>query len=117
MKLRLSLPAQSSLQQVVYLKGLIVESAIDGIGDVEIERASVLSDGMSGLGNFANTIVAVVSASSRPLSELVKCLNTFIENFRTEVEISVGDKKVVLKSGNLKQSEELVKTILQAIKD
>lgn len=117
MKIEIQLPIDAPHQQVARLKDYIISSEIKGVDDVEIKRGTVDADGMSGLGELTSTITAVIAAAAGPLTELAKCLNTFIEGFRTELNIEVGNKKVTLKTGHPRKAEELAQTILQAIRE
>ncbi|XZF12784.1 hypothetical protein ACTHGU_13435 [Chitinophagaceae bacterium MMS25-I14] len=117
MEVQIQLPADTPHQQVMRLKEYIIASEISGIDDVAIKRGAVDADSMGGLGDLTGTITAIITAAAGPLTELVKCLNTFIEGFRTELSIEVDNKKISLKTGDPKKAEELAQSILQAIKE
>lgn len=76
-------------QGIINLKNFIEKASIDGIEQVDIVRSEHADDQM-GAGAILSTITAVFTSSSNPINELIKCLQKYVENFRTHLKIPDG---------------------------
>ena len=96
--------------EVIILKDFICDYVI--VDDIYIKR---LPDQEGTLGGdlLTNTIVTIIKAATEPLTALVKCLNTYISLHKTDLEISVNDKKIKISSKNPQELEHLIKSILE----
>ena len=67
------------------------------------------------IGEILSSLTAFISTANNPLTELVKCLQTYIQSFRTTIEIKVGDNAVKIESKNPEDTQKIVSEILKAL--
>jgi len=61
-----------------------------------------------GTGDILNSITTIIEAAERPLVELIKCLQKFVDNYRTEITIPTKEgNKIVLSHGRSMKPEQL----------
>jgi hypothetical protein len=106
--------AEKSNQGIINLKKFIDKASIDGVEETEIERGTH-KEGQMGAGDILNSIKTLIEAAEKPLVELVKCLQKFVDNYRTEITIPTKNgERIVLSHGRSMKAEEL-KEIVVAI--
>ena len=98
--------------EVFNLQDFICEHIV--VNDIYVKKLPT-EKGTLGVGNITNSVVAIIEASAKPLTALVECLNTYISLFKTEIEVSVGNKKIKLSGKNPQKLEPLIKTLLQSV--
>ena len=117
MELQIRFSEQATQAQLLNLKKEIDKYRIPELEKIDLDRNESEVGGMSGLGNFVGSLVALITAAKNPLTELVKCLQIYTKKYRTELEVIVGDIHVNIKSDNIKKDEDIVKSILEAAKE
>lgn len=107
MELQILLSEENSKQGVINLKNFIDKASIDGVEETHVER-SLHTKGQMGAGNILNSITTIIEAAEKPLVELIKCLQKFVDNYRTEITIPTKNgEKIVLSHGRSMKAEEL----------
>ena len=106
MELKIQLSEDVSGQGVIMLKRYIEKADITGLQQAEIEQTAG-GAGQMGAGELLNSICAMISAATEPLVELVKCLQKYVDNYRTRVTIHTQNGEVVLEHGRSMKPEEL----------
>ena len=106
MELKIVLPEENSRQGIIHLKNFIDQTSIDGIEETEIERAVHQGDQM-GAGDILGSIKTVIEAAEKPLVELVKCLQKYVDNYRTVITIPTQNGNIELKHGRSMSPEQL----------
>ena len=106
MELKIQLPEDVSGQGVLILKRYIEKAGITGLQRAEIEQTAGTA-GQMGAGELLNSISAIVTAAAEPLVELVKCLQKYVDNYRTRITIHTQNGEVVLDHGRSMKPEEL----------
>lgn len=99
---------------IINLKNFIEKASIDGVETVEINR-DIHSDGEMGAGAILSSITAMLSAVKNPLTELVKCLQKYVDNFRTTLKVSDGKGGFIEISHGRSMSPEQLKEIVAAL--
>ncbi|MBC8048506.1 MAG: hypothetical protein H7Y00_17035 [Fimbriimonadaceae bacterium] len=101
-------------QGIINLKNFIDKASIDGIEQIEIARSDHADDQM-GAGAILSTITAVFTSAENPINELIKCLQKYVDNFRTKIKIPDGKGGVIeINHGRSMKPEEL-KALITAI--
>jgi hypothetical protein len=116
MEIKILLPKGNSKQGVINLKNYIDRASIEGVVQSEVERASHYN-GEMGAGAILGSISTVVEAAHKPLTELVKCLQKYVDNYRTEITIPTKNGNIVLSVGRSMKADklkELVVSILES---
>lgn len=113
MELLISLPEEESKQGVINLKSFIDKASIEGLESAQIGRKVHANDQM-GAGDILNSVKLIIEAATDPLVELVKCLQKYVDNYRTIITIPTKDGNVELKHGRSMKPEEL-KELVTAI--
>jgi hypothetical protein len=107
MELHILLPEEESKKGVINLKNFIDRASIDGVTETEIDRKTH-TDGQMGAGDILNSVKMLIEAASGPLIELVKCLQKYVDNYRTEITIPTkSGEKITLSHGRSMKAEEL----------
>lgn len=114
MIIQLSLPLDSPKMDIIDLKNLIEKTSINGVEKLQIMR-SEHNLGHMGIGDIINSLTAVVEAAEKPLVELIKCLQSFVDNYRTEITIPTkANTNITIKHGRSMSADEL-KNLITAI--
>ncbi len=106
MEIKILLPDDSPKQGIINLKNFIDRAGIPGVEQTEIERGPH-GEGQMGAGILLNSLATIISAATDPLIELVKCLQKYVENYRTKITIPTKDGNIVLEHGRDMKSEQL----------
>jgi len=101
-------------QGIINLKNFIDKASIDGLEDTEISR-EVHGDGQMGAGAILSSIVTVIDAAEKPLLELVKCLQKYVDNFRTKIKIPDGKGSYIEISHGRSMKPDELKELIVAI--
>ena len=118
MEIKILLPEDGPQEGIINLKNFIDRAGIPGMELTEIERGPHL-EGQMGAGVLLNSIATIISAATDPLVELVKCLQRYVDNYRTKIIIPTKDGNIVLEHGRgmkAQQLQELVVAIQNNIK-
>ena len=97
----------------MYLKDFLVREGVSGLENVEIERVDHRV-GQMGMGAFTGSIKAIIEAAEKPLVELIKCLQKYVNNYRTHITIPTKNGPIELSHGRSMKAEEL-KELVTAI--
>ena len=112
MELQIILLEEKSKQEAIILKNFIDKTSIDGLDSTEINR-SEHKTGQMGAGDILNSIKLIIEAAEQPLIELVKCLQKFVDNYRTEITIPTKNgEKIVLSHGRSMKAEQLQELVV-----
>ncbi|MEO6000937.1 MAG: hypothetical protein ABIN89_29090 [Chitinophagaceae bacterium] len=106
MEIKIQLPEDVTGQGVLTLKRYIDKSGITGLQQAEIEQTAGAA-GQMGVGALLNSISTIVTAATEPLVELVKCLQKYVDNYRTRITIHTSNGEVVLEHGRSMKPDEL----------
>lgn len=114
MELQILLREENSKQGIINLKNYIDKASIEGLEETEIERAPH-GEGEMGLGDLLGSIKTIIEAAQQPLVELIKCLQKYVDNYRTEIVIPItnGEEIRLIQGRSMKANElkELVVAI------
>jgi hypothetical protein len=113
MEIKILLPQEQSKQGIIHLKNFIDRESIEGIAGTEIERVEHLP-GQMGAGDLLSSIRTTIEAASEPLVQLVKCLQKYVDNYRTVITIPTKNGDIELRHGRSMKPEEL-KELVTAI--
>ena len=117
MKLLINLPADRSKAQMLKLKQHIEQYPINQLEELDFERQADQSGTLSALNPITGSLLAVIALARNPITELVKCLQTYIAKYRTEIEIVMENgKSVKLRSDNIEKDEKVVQLIINSMK-
>ena len=111
MEITILLPKDSSKEGIIQLKEFIDRASIPGINKTEIQRAPVV-EGQMGIGDILNSIRAIIGAATDPLVELVKCLQKYADNYRTEITIPTSNGNIIISHGRSMKTEQLKKLVV-----
>ena len=112
MELKVLLPADAPMDRIIFLKDYIDKNSIEGIENTEIERLPH-GNGQMGAGGIINSIKTLIEAAEKPVTELVKCLLRYVENYRTEITIPTKDgANIVLRHGRSMKPDELKELVV-----
>jgi hypothetical protein len=111
MELVISLPEKDSRQSIINLKNYIDRASIEGVEGTIIERA-VHANGEMGAGEILGSIKAIIQAAEKPLVELVKCLQKFVDNYRTVITIPTKNGNIELKHGRSMTAQQLKELVV-----
>lgn len=100
--------------EVIKLKDFIDEESINGISTTQIET-SAAGPGEMGAGELLSKIKAIITAAEKPLTELVKTLQKYVDNYRTNVNIEVNGVKINISHGRSMDDEVIKELILKSI--
>ena len=116
MELKIILEQDNYRKGIIHLKEQLDKDGIDGMVSTEVDRATVSKNEM-GAGDIINSITSVIHAAEKPLVELVRCLQKFVDNYRTKIRIPrKNGKDIILEHGRsmtADQLKEIVVAILQ----
>lgn len=101
-------------QGIINLKNFIDKAAIEGLEQTEINR-SPATDGQMGAGIIISSIVTLIEAAEKPLIELVKCLQSYVDNFRTTIKVPDGKGGYIEISHGRSMKPEQLKDLITAI--
>ena len=113
MELHILLPDENSAKAAIHLKDFIDSSYINGVEKTEVNRLSPVAGEMSA-GNLLGSITMIIQAAQKPLVELIKCLQKYVDIYTTTVTIPTEHGPIKLKHGrsmSAKELEELVVAI------
>ena len=88
--LKITLPVDARAEAIINLRKHLKQKGPDKV-TYEIETTKEIK-GQQGVGDVLNSIQAVLSASTTPLTALVNCLLEYIHTFNTE--IIIGNIKI-----------------------
>lgn len=111
MEIEILLPADSPRQGIISLKDHIDRAGIPGVEKTEIERTPH-GEGQMGGGILVNSLVTIISAAAEPLVELVKCLQKYVENYRTKITIPTVHGDIILEHGRGMKPEQLKELVV-----
>ncbi|HEY4062716.1 MAG TPA: hypothetical protein VGM30_12495 [Puia sp.] len=116
MELEIILEQEDSKKGIIHLKNEIDKTGIEGISAAEISRVPSKENEQGG-GDLLNSIKMLIVAAQKPLVELVKCLQKYVDNYRTKITIPrKNGKDIVIEHGRSmtpEQLKEIVVSILQ----
>lgn len=115
MEIKLLLPDGSPREGIIHLKTFIDNASIDGVENTVIERAEH-APGEMGAGTILNAVKAIIHAAEKPLVELVKALQKYVDNYRTTIIIPTQNGNIELKHGRSMSATEL-KELVTAIQE
>jgi hypothetical protein len=111
----LTLIGEDAEKQVINFKNFLEKQSIEDLDELLVKRTEH-QEGQMGVGGILGSVSGVIRAASQPLTELVKCLQKYIQSFNTEIEIKISEgektKYVKLSGKDPKKVEDLVKLIL-----
>ena len=94
-------------QGIMNLKNYLDRQSIEGIEALEIDRAEH-GDGQMGAGAILSSITAIFTSAENPINALIKCLEKYVANFRTELKVSDGKGGFIeISHGRSMKPEEL----------
>jgi len=113
MELELFLPGESSKQSLGVLIDYIEKASVESLKHAQISTGPWgNSAGEMGGPAMLNSITLLIHAAQKPLVELVKCLQKYVDNYRTKITISTKDgESIVLEHGRSMTPEQLTKLI------
>ncbi len=115
MNLEIRLADSESKTALINLKNFIDRASPEGLLETKISRAESKTGEMNA-GDLLNSIKVVIEAASKPLVELVKCLQKYVDNFRTEIIIPHKKGNITIKYGKKispAELSELINSILE----
>ena len=71
--------------------------------------------GQMGAGIIISSIVTLIEAAEKPLIELVKCLQSYVDNFRTTIKVPDGKGGYIEISHGRSMKPEQLKDLITAI--
>jgi len=113
MEINIVIP-ESTPRDLINLNDFILKQSIEGLQDPKIEQVPAGS-GEMGPGIF-ESIKTLISAASKPLVELIKCLQKYADNYRTEIVIKTPDKDVTIKKGRAMTADEIQALVTEILK-
>jgi hypothetical protein len=99
---------------IINLKNYLEKASIDGVDEIEVNRTEHADDQM-GAGAILSSITALISSAKNPLTELIKCLQKYVDNFRTKVRIPDGKGGVIEISHGRSMTPEQLKELVAAL--
>ncbi|KAA9034552.1 hypothetical protein FW778_22205 [Ginsengibacter hankyongi] len=111
MRIQILLPEENSKEGIINLKNFIDRASIEGIDSAEINR-SEHTDGQMGAGDILNSITTIIQAAEKPLVELVKCLQKFVDNYRTKITIPTEKGDIIISHGRSMKAEQLQELVV-----
>jgi hypothetical protein len=118
MELTILLPDQSA-RAAIHLKEFLDSEYIDGLDKTEVNRTAGARGEMGGE-ELLGSITAVIHALQKPLVELVKALQKYVDTFLVTIVIPTPHGEVKLKKGgrmSAKELENLITSIQKAAKE
>ena len=115
MKIEIKIINENAQKQIVHLKKYIESKRIDTLEHVEINKSALMNGQMSS-GTFLDSITLLISSAQTPISELVKCLQIYIQNFKTEIHIkNENGRELTLSSSKLDEIsiQKIITTFLK----
>jgi len=116
MTIEIELPAKEPKTGIINLKNFIDKASLDGVDETAINNAQV-KQGEMGPGDMLNSVKVLIEAAHKPLVELIKCLQKYVDNFRTEITIPHKNGNIILKYGRKMSSEQLNELITSILKN
>jgi hypothetical protein len=113
MNVQIALADAPSPESTANLKSFIDQHGITGL-TTDIERKPA-PEGAMGVGDLLLAVKAIIEAAQAPLTELVKCLQKYVENYRTSITIKTPNGEVKIDRGRNTSAEDVEK-IIAAIK-
>ena len=115
MEIQLIIQNSNKPEAAGHLRTFLLRESIDGLKAIDIER-DTHTDGQMGAGAVLNSIKAVINAAEKPLVELVKCLQKYVENYRTTVTIPTKNGNIEISHGRSMSPKDL-KELVTAIQE
>lgn len=106
--------ANGQAQDLIHLNSFILARSPEGLDNSEIINKPQ-DAGAMGIGVFLG-IKAIIQSASKPLVELIKCLQKYVDNYRTEIKIKANGKDIVIKKGRSMSAEELTNLVTEILK-
>jgi hypothetical protein len=106
MELHILLQGENAVNAAIRLKEFIESSYIDGLERAKVDR-NVLKPGEMGAGDLLGSITAIIEAAEKPLVELVKCLQKFVDQYTTMIIVPTKNGDIKLKKGRSMSAKEL----------
>ncbi|MBB5441373.1 hypothetical protein HDC92_005081 [Pedobacter sp. AK017] len=116
MKLKLTLPGENPVKDLINLNNFIEKSGIEGISHTGLTESENKDPRHMGIGDFLGSISTVIDAAEKPLVELVKCLQLYVSNYRTKITIPTKNGNIEIDGGR-KYSAQEIKDIVGEILD
>jgi len=116
MELNISLPGDKPKEAIIHLSNYLQKASIDGLEKLEIDRGDSKPDQM-GVGIMLNSVSALIVAAQKPLVELIKCLQKYVDNYKTDINITTGSGKILKISKGRNMTAKELQDLLVAIKD
>jgi hypothetical protein len=114
MELKIVLEQVDYKKGILHLKEQLDKDAIPGVHKIEVDRIRS-GDNEMGAGEILNSVTGMIHALEKPLVELVKCLQKYVDNYRTRIRIpQKNGQDIVLEHGRSMTPEQL-KDIVTAI--
>jgi len=114
-KFKLNLIGNISDNEILEFQNFIKAENIEGVQNIEIVQKDAKEGEMS-IGEVIASISILLTALSSPLTELVKCIQTYITTFKTDIEIETESGKKIRISAKEKP-EELIKLMQKTLKE
>ena len=112
MELQILLSEENAKHGIINLKNFIDKASIDGVSETEIEREPD-EDGEMGVGDLLGSIKTIIEAAEKPLIELIRCLQKYVNNYRTQITIPTKNgKHIVLTHGRSMDAKELQELVV-----
>lgn len=101
-------------KHLINLREFVEKRNIEGLDMIDLTERQV-EEGKMAIGEILSSLTAIISAANNPLTELVKCLQVYIQSFRTSIEIKVGDNSIKIDSKKPEETEIIVSKILEVL--
>jgi hypothetical protein len=111
MKLSILILDGQTKDLIIMLKKYVDKSSIDGITQNDIDTVKNM-EGEMGASDILNSITMIIEAAEKPLVELVKCLQRFVDNYRTKISIPSKNGPIEIIHGRSMKPEELKEVIV-----
>ena len=121
MELQLLLPDSNPKNELINLKNFIDRASIDGMEITEIARSEqeeiTHTNGQMGAGEIIAAVRTIIEAAAEPLTQLVKCLERYVNNYRTTITIATKKGNEIKLEHGRSMTPEQLKDIVVAIQN
>lgn len=114
MELQIQLSQEKSTKDIIHLKNFIQQEFSEDLIDINIDRV-VPQAGEMGEGAILNSIQTVIIAAQKPFVELIKCLQKYVDNYRTVITISTKQGDIKLTHGRSMKPEQLQEMVTKIL--
>jgi hypothetical protein len=115
MKIKIIPENGQSKESLENLLKFINKSGIEGLDGAEVDRGAA-KPGEMGAEGILGSISAIIHAAEKPLVELVKCLQKYVDNYRTKIVIPTKKGDITISHGKSMTATEL-KELITSIKE